>query len=93
MAQKNESGCKIQSLSSDNGKEYTSKQFNVFCEEEGITHQLAAFCTPQPNGVSERRNRFIMEMTRCLRHEKNLPKKFWEETANTAVFLSSKQTS
>ncbi|KAG8643199.1 hypothetical protein MANES_11G016233v8 [Manihot esculenta] len=28
-----------------------------------------------------------MEMTRCLLHEKHLPKKLWAETANTVVFL------
>lgn len=28
-----------------------------------------------------------MEMSRCLLHEKDLPKKFWAEAANTAVFL------
>ncbi|XP_020089023.1 uncharacterized protein LOC109710699 [Ananas comosus] len=39
------------------------------------------------NGVSERKNRIIMEMTRCLLQEKNLPKEFWAEAANTAIFL------
>ena len=29
----------------------------------------------------------VMEMTRCLLHVKELPKKFWAEAANTAVFL------
>ncbi|PKI36228.1 hypothetical protein CRG98_043380, partial [Punica granatum] len=28
-----------------------------------------------------------MEMARCLMHEKDLPKRFWAEAANTAVFL------
>ena len=28
-----------------------------------------------------------MEMTRCLLHEKNLPKELWAEAANIAVFL------
>ncbi|WJZ98853.1 hypothetical protein VitviT2T_017352 [Vitis vinifera] len=28
-----------------------------------------------------------MEMTRCMLHEKELPKKLWAEAANTAVFL------
>lgn len=28
-----------------------------------------------------------MEMTRCLLHDKGLPKKFWAEASNTAVFL------
>jgi hypothetical protein len=72
----NESGCKIQTLRSDNGKEYTSEAFDQFCAETGIHHQLTVPYTPQQNGVSERRNRFILEMTRCMLHEKNLPKKF-----------------
>ena len=28
-----------------------------------------------------------MEMTRCMMHEKELPKKLWVETANTTIFL------
>ncbi|KAF3634577.1 putative phospholipid-transporting ATPase 1-like [Capsicum annuum] len=42
------------------------------------------------NRVSERRNKYIMEMTRCMLHEKNLPKKFWPEAANTSGFLQNK---
>ena len=83
----NQSSCKIQILRSDNGKEYTSEQFNLLCEEAGIEHQLTVPYTPQQNGVSERKNRTIMEMVRCMLHEKGLPKKFWAEAANTAVFL------
>ena len=82
-----QSNHKIQALRSDNGKEYTSKQFNHFCEEAGIEHQLTAPYTPQQNGVSERKNRTIMEMTRCLMFEKNLPREYWAEAAHTAVFL------
>ncbi|XP_021609063.1 uncharacterized protein LOC110612592 [Manihot esculenta] len=84
---KNQSKCKMMVLRSDNGKEYTSYQFNKFCEEARIEHQLTTPYTPQQNGVSERKNRTIMEMTRCLLHEKNLPKKFWAEAANTVIFL------
>ena len=87
---KNESGRKIHILRSDNGKEYTSNSFNNFYEEAGIQHQLTTPYTPQQNGVSERRNRFILEMTRCMLHEKNLPKKLWAEAANTAVFLQNR---
>ncbi|KAH9699455.1 hypothetical protein KPL71_024353 [Citrus sinensis] len=86
----NESGCRIQTLRSDNGKEYTSGAFNRFCEEAGIQHQLTTPYTPQKNGVSERRNRFILEMTRCMLHEKNLPKQIWAEAASTAVFLQNR---
>ena len=70
----------------DNGKEYTTKAFNHFCEEADIHHRLTNPYTPQQNGVSERRNGFIMEMTRCMLNEKNLPKKLWVEATNTVVF-------
>ncbi|KAE8666818.1 hypothetical protein F3Y22_tig00112491pilonHSYRG00346 [Hibiscus syriacus] len=83
----NQSGCKIQVIRSDNGKEDTSEQFNIFCEDAGIEHQLTAPYTPQQNGVSERKNRTVMEMVRCMLHEKGLSKKFWAEAANTAMFL------
>ena len=42
----------------------------------GIVHQLTAPYNPQQNGVVERKNRTILEMTKCLLHEKALPKKF-----------------
>ena len=51
---------------SNNGTEYTSEKFNKFCEKEGIEHQLTAPYTPQQNGVVERKNRTLMEMTRCV---------------------------
>ena len=47
-----QSGCKIKPLISDNGKEYTSNKFNMFCEDMGIVHQLTVSYTPQQNGVS-----------------------------------------
>ncbi|KAL4282230.1 hypothetical protein GQ457_03G037800 [Hibiscus cannabinus] len=86
----NQSDYKIQALRSDNGREYTSTKFDLFCEEAGIEHQLTVPYTPEQNGVSERRNRSIMEMDRCMLHEKELPKTFWAKAANTAVFLQNR---
>ncbi|GKV19157.1 hypothetical protein SLEP1_g29451 [Rubroshorea leprosula] len=60
----NQSGCRIKKLKSDNGKEYTSAEFNNFCEEAGIQHQLTVSYTPEQNGVSERKNNTVMEMAR-----------------------------
>ena len=86
----NQSGNQIQILRFDNGKEYTSENVNAFCEEGGIEHQLTTPYTPQQNGVSERRNKYILEMTKCMLHEKNLPKQFWAKAAHTAVFLQNR---
>ena len=73
----NQSGYKIQFLRSGNGKEYTSTQFNMFCEEPGIEHQVTTPYTPQQNGVSERRNKYVMEMAICMLHDNDMPKHFW----------------
>ncbi|RVW68430.1 hypothetical protein CK203_058354 [Vitis vinifera] len=50
-------------------------------------HQLTAPYNPQQNGVVERKNRTILKMTRCLLHEKYLPKKFWAKTASRVVYF------
>nr|CAN72453.1 hypothetical protein VITISV_008931 [Vitis vinifera] len=43
--------------------------------------------SPQQNGVSERNNRTVMEMARCMLFEKKLPKLLWAEVVNTSVYL------
>ena len=83
----NQSGHRIQVVRSDNGTEYTSNKFDKFFHDAGIEHQYTTPYTPQQNGISEQKNRTIMEMTRCLLFEKDLPKKFWAEAVNTTVFL------
>jgi hypothetical protein len=85
-----QSGCKIQVLRSDNGKEYTSKMFDQFCEENGVHHQLTVPYTPQQNGVAERKNRSVMEMARCMLVEKGPPNKFWAEAVYTSVYLQNR---
>ena len=83
----NQSGRTIKVLRSDNGKEYTSNQFTKYCEEEGIGRQLSVGYTPQQNGVSERKNRTVMEMAKSMIHAKGLLKSFWADTVHTAVYL------
>jgi transposase InsO family protein len=67
---------------SHNGIEYTSGKFYKFCEYAGIEHQFSTTCTPKQNGVTERKNMTIMEMSRCLLFEKKMLKGFWAEAVN-----------
>ncbi|GAU45713.1 hypothetical protein TSUD_400940 [Trifolium subterraneum] len=60
----NESNHKILCLRTDRGGEYTSTAFNEFCDTNGIKRQLTTAYTPQQNGVSERKNKTIMNMVR-----------------------------
>ncbi|RZB68411.1 Retrovirus-related Pol polyprotein from transposon TNT 1-94 [Glycine soja] len=83
----NQSGKRIKVLRSDRDKEYTSREFERFCEDEGIERQLTVAYSPQQNGVSERKNRTIMEMARSMLKEKGLPNTFWAEAVYTVVYI------
>ncbi|KAI4351083.1 hypothetical protein L6164_005468 [Bauhinia variegata] len=61
-----ESGKKIKCLRSDNGGEYTSKEFAEFCDQEDIKKQFTTAYTPQQNGVAERMNRTLLKRTRAM---------------------------
>lgn len=82
-----ESGVSICCLRTDRGGEFTSKEFNQFCSENGIARQLTAAYTPQQNGVAERKNRTVMNMVRCMLSEKKVPKIFWPEAVNWAIHV------
>ena len=73
----NQTGRKIRVLRSDNGGEYTSKEFDGFCRQEGIMRQLAVPYTPEQNGVAERKNRSIVGAARAMLHDKSLPFFLW----------------
>jgi transposase InsO family protein len=52
----NETDLKMKCLRSDNGGDFTSKEFMEFCEYHGIKRKLLSTRTPQQNGVVERNN-------------------------------------
>ena len=70
---------RIQKFRTDNGGEYTSKAFHDFCSVKGISRELIPPYTPQRNGVAERRNRSLLDITRCLLLDKSLPGHLWGE--------------
>nr|KYP61818.1 Retrovirus-related Pol polyprotein from transposon TNT 1-94 [Cajanus cajan]KYP63036.1 Retrovirus-related Pol polyprotein from transposon TNT 1-94 [Cajanus cajan] len=82
-----QSGKCIKILRTDGGGEFTSGEFEGFCKEHGIVHEVTAPYTPQHNGIAERRNRTILNMVRSMLKEKNLPHSFWGEAAMTAVYV------
>jgi transposase InsO family protein len=59
----NEMDSKIKCLRSDNGGEFTSKEFMDYCNSHGIKRQFFVARTPQQNGVVERKNRTVLEMS------------------------------
>ena len=59
-------------LRSDNGGEYTGKQFQEYLKSEGVRHELTVPKSPQQNGVAERQNRTLVEMVRTMLIESKL---------------------
>jgi transposase InsO family protein len=53
----NEKETKIKCLRFENGGEFTSREFDVFYETQGVKRQFSAARTPQQNEIVERKNR------------------------------------
>lgn len=82
-----QSGNSLRVLRTDDGGEYTSREFEKICEQRGIEHEVTAPYTPQHNGLAERRNRTLFDMARCMLKEKGLPKSYWGAVVTTAAFV------
>ena len=86
----NVSGCSVGTLHSDRGGEYMSKEFDAFLASRGIKHQFTVPYTPQQNGVSEMKNRSLMEMARRMVKSQLLPNGFWLEVVMCATYILNK---
>jgi transposase InsO family protein len=84
---KKEKDVSIKCLRSDGRGEYFSNEFSEYSKEHGIQRKYSCSYSPQQNGVAERKNRHIAEITRAMLNEKNLPNYFWAEAVATAVYI------
>ena len=80
----------IKKFRSDNSGVSVSKAFNQFLKDHGIEKQMSTPYTLQQNGVAERANCTIVEMTRNMLHARKLDKSFWAETVDNAVYTRNR---
>ncbi|KAA0058244.1 gag/pol protein [Cucumis melo var. makuwa] len=66
-------------------KEYKTEVENLL--KHGIQSQLSTPGTPQQNGVSERRNRTLLDMVRSMMSYAQLSSSFWGYAVETAVHI------
>lgn len=71
-------GCKIQLFI----------EFSCSSKDEGIVMHNTIVRTPQQNGVAERKNRTLVERTRCMLSNAGVGKELWAEAINTACYLA-----
>ncbi|GJY76168.1 retrotransposon protein, putative, ty1-copia subclass [Tanacetum coccineum] len=81
----NQLGKTIKALRSDRGGEYISQEFKDYLKDCGIVQQLTPPYTPQHNGVSERRNRTLLNMVRSMMNLTTLPLSFWDYALESAT--------
>ena len=84
---------RISKFRSDNGGEFYGREFQKFCRSKGI--QMIPTCpyTPQQNGVSERMNRTLLDKTRAMLHQNNVPKKLWGEAVYVSAYVTNRSPS
>ena len=81
---------KLKVLRSDNGTEFTCKEFENIMIENKIEHQFSAPYSPHQNGTVERNWRTVFDMARCLLIESKLPKFLWAYAVLASVYIRNR---
>nr|GFA33220.1 retrovirus-related Pol polyprotein from transposon TNT 1-94 [Tanacetum cinerariifolium] len=82
-------GITFTKLRSNNGTEFRNHTLETFCDEKGISQNFPLPCTPEQNGVAERRNITLIEVVRTMLNSASLPKQFWGEAVNNACYTQT----
>jgi len=83
----NQFGTKIKNIRSDNARDYFNQTLTPYFQKEGIIQESSCITTPQQNGVAERKNRHLLECTRALLFQNNVPQSFWGEAVLTSAYV------
>jgi transposase InsO family protein len=89
----NEAQSHIGTLCTDNGREYTSNEFENYLRQHGIQHQTIVPYNPQQNGVAERMNMTLLNMVCSMMFFKNVKLMFWVDAVLCAVYVKNRSPS
>ena len=87
---KNQFKQSVKLFHTDCGDEFTSTEFNTFCADNGIIHQLSFPHTPQQNSVAERKHRHLIQCALALLSQSNLLIFYWSYIVSTVAHLINK---
>ncbi|GJZ93494.1 retrovirus-related pol polyprotein from transposon TNT 1-94 [Tanacetum coccineum] len=65
---------RVKELRSGNETEFRNHKLEDLCDEMGISQNFSSPCTPEQNGVAERRNRTLIEAAKTMLNSVKLPK-------------------
>jgi hypothetical protein len=70
--------------------QYSNRVFGEYLSSQGIQHQTMCSYTPEQNGVAERKNKHLLEVTRSMMISMNVPLYLWGQTVLIAAYLINK---
>nr|GEY71294.1 hypothetical protein [Tanacetum cinerariifolium] len=77
----------VKCIRCDNGTEFKNANLIALCATKRIKRDYSNARTPQQNGVSERKNRTLIEAAKTLLSDSLLPTIFWTEAVATACYV------
>lgn len=77
---------------SDNGKEFTSTEFQEYLKYKGIAFKPSTPRTPEQNAIAERAIRTICKMIRSMLYQSSMTDKHWCYAAETAAYLYNRMS-
>ena len=77
----------VKVIRTDNAKDLCEGQMAKIYQKFGIEHYKSCRDTPQQNGVVERKHKHLLETTRALSFQSNLPKSFWGDCILSAAYI------
>ncbi|GKB64089.1 retrovirus-related pol polyprotein from transposon TNT 1-94 [Tanacetum coccineum] len=80
----------VRRIRTDNGTEFVNQTLREYYEKVGISHETFVACSPQQNGVIERRNRTLIEAAHTMLIYANAPLFLWAEAVATACYTQNR---
>nr|GEW79255.1 hypothetical protein [Tanacetum cinerariifolium] len=86
----NQLSLRVKVIKSDNGTEFKNSDLKQFCEIKGIKREFSIPRTPQQNGIAERKNKTLIEVSKTMLADSLPPIPFWAEVVNTACYVQNR---
>jgi transposase InsO family protein len=79
---------KVLVIRTDNAREFVA--LDPWVKRQGIELEFTEPHTPAQNGVAERLNRSLLEITRAILIDANIPRKYWPWALQFAVYIRNR---
>nr|GEY23321.1 hypothetical protein [Tanacetum cinerariifolium] len=80
----------VRRIETDNGTEFVNQTLREYYEEVGISHETSVACSPQQNGVAERRNCTLIEAAHTMFIYAQSLLFLWAEAIATACYTQNR---